>query len=387
MNLIRNEETENAIKVIASQYVLSTDEQKYIGNPIDLYGVCGLDDKAVNLMIEETKQKIFGNKVPEWFDEKKVPASIFATIYFPVFIQNCYSKLGGCAIAEDVMRSSIYLSADEMMNDPYMKNISVPEVRNGAFCLRKSALTKYDLFVLDNKQADDPYSLINIPVVACMDKDYDYPLLEENGQVWMSIAPNELVTMKDDLDAAEGNVLTFGLGLGYYPYLASLKDNVSHVTVVEKNKSVISLFEKYLLPQMETKDKITIVRDNAFTYLRNLKDGEFDCCFADIWVDSDDVDTYLKMKSASFAFEKTRFSFWLESRFIAIISLIMMQIIMNSYYGGPQSYLDSVRRGYPQAFKVANKILEHRPAAAGNELIDLLRQETILSELREIERN
>ena len=40
----------------------------------------------------------------------------------------------------------------------------------------------------------------------------------------MTITPDEIETMKEAVDQAFGNVLTFGLGLGYYAYMVSEKD-------------------------------------------------------------------------------------------------------------------------------------------------------------------
>ena len=67
----------------------------------------------------------------------------------------------------------------------------------------------------------------------------------------MTITPNEIETMKEAVDKASGNVLTFGLGLGYYAYMVSEKENVESVTIVDSNEDVIDLFKKYVLPQFK----------------------------------------------------------------------------------------------------------------------------------------
>jgi AraC-like DNA-binding protein len=60
----------------------------------------------------------------------------------------------------------------------------------------------------------------------------------------MSITPNEIVTMREPVARASGRVLTLGLGLGYYAYMVHLKEDVTDVTVVEREQAVIDLFEK-----------------------------------------------------------------------------------------------------------------------------------------------
>lgn len=73
-----------------------------------------------------------------------------------------------------------------------------------------------------------------------------FPAVLENERIWMTITPNEIETMKEAVDKAFGNVLTFGLGLGYYAYMVSEKVNVESITVVEKIKmSLIYLINMY----------------------------------------------------------------------------------------------------------------------------------------------
>ena len=66
--------------------------------------------------------------------------------------------------------------------------------------------------------------------------------------------------------SAFGNVLTFGLGLGYYAYMVSEKESVESVTIVEMNEDVIQLFKKYVLPQFKNAEKIKIIKADAFEY-------------------------------------------------------------------------------------------------------------------------
>ena len=79
----------------------------------------------------------------------------------------------------------------------------------------------------------------------------------------MTITPNEIETMKEPVDEAFGHVLTFGLGLGYYAYMVSEKENVESITIVETNEDVIDLFNKYILPQFKNAHKIKIIQSRC----------------------------------------------------------------------------------------------------------------------------
>ena len=115
--------------------------------------------------------------------------------------------------------------------------------------------------------------------------------------------------MKKSISEATGNVLTYGLGLGYYAYMVSMKDNVESVTIVEKDKGIIDLFTRYILPQFKNKSKIKIINDDAFNYFK--KDIYYDYVFVDIWHDpSDGIDLYLKFKNLEK--DNIKYSYWIE---------------------------------------------------------------------------
>ena len=356
MKIIRSRKMDETISDLAVLCLLNLKEQEHIGNPIDIYGIQGVTDDFANQCVNKAERLFFRGKTPSWFKENKVPSSLLLEMYGTDFLSDCGDIKKGFTLLKNIMKECVYISTDEMETDPYIANISFPETAVGRYKFKSGILTKYDLFVLDNKYADTPLESIQIPVIACMDKDYRYPILEEDDNVWMSIAPNEIATMKSDIEAAYGNVLTFGLGLGYYPYIISRKENVSHVTVVEKSHDVADLFEKYLLPQMETKDKITIIRQDAFDYLEKLQDGIFDTCFSDIWISSDDVDTYLKMKLKCEKLKKTKASFWIEDRFISFISLIFIQMLLFEYFSFSIIDLGFLERSYPFTFHTVKKL-------------------------------
>ena len=126
--------------------------------------------------------------------------------------------------------------------------------------------------------------------------------------------PNETNTTKPALDKARGKVLTFGLGLGYFTYMAAIKPGVKSVTVVERSSDVIELFSKFVLPQFPDPQRIEIVQSDAFDFAeKRMKDGAYDSVFVDIWHDpSDGCDLYLKMKEYEYLLPDADFTYWVE---------------------------------------------------------------------------
>jgi hypothetical protein len=153
---------------------------------------------------------------------------------------------------------------------------------------------------------------------------------------WMAIKPNEIETMKEPIERAHGRVITFGLGLGYFTYMASLKKEVESVTVIERSEDVISLFKTHILPHFDNPEKINIVCADAFEYAKEQMPREnFDYAFVDLWRDtSDGVDMYIKMKKLEALSPKTHFEYWIEKSILVMIRKRIFASIMQSVEDG-----------------------------------------------------
>ena len=142
----------------------------------------------------------------------------------------------------------------------------------------------------------------------------------------MTVTPNEIETMAIPLEKAHGNIAVFGLGLGYYAYMVSEKKNVSHITIIERDKDAISLFREYLLPQFPNKNKICIVQADAFDYLNlEMKKESVDFAFVDLWHDvSDGLPLYLRLRKMEAAFPNTEFQYWIEPSMLIFLRSLFL---------------------------------------------------------------
>lgn len=234
-----------------------------------------------------------------------------------------------------VENGQIFHKNSKFDNNPYLLNIKFDNHHLGNFSLKKDRFSKYEVFVYNTGHTIN--DIINIPQIAAFDHRFSYPCIRENGDTWMSITPNEILTMENEIQAAHGNVLTLGCGMGYFAYMASEKDNVESVTIVESSDDVINLFSQYILPQFQYKNKIKIIKADALDYMNKLNDGEYDYCFADIWIGSYDIEPYLKLKQICRKFKVTDISYWIESSIIKTCLEIFVEIIVHK---NPEEYID-----------------------------------------------
>lgn len=219
----------------------------------------------------------------------------------------------------------------EFNNNPYLNALKNVTFDDGDWCLKQKSMKAYSLFPYEEEYhyGDNASLKMNL---GFFDQDYAYPTISLDDQEWMSLNPFEIRTMQIPLALAKGKVLTLGLGLGYYAYMAHLKEDVKEVHIVEMDLDLIKAFNQYLLPLFPYKEKIHIHKADAFFFINNIKDKEYDFIFADLWHDaSDGLPAYLKLKKAFNAFKYTRCTYWIEGSLISYLRLLTIGVIKDEY--------------------------------------------------------
>ena len=216
-------------------------------------------------------------------------------------------------------RSVVRLEPEKYLNNPYYKNIKIPDVKDGDWEFKNECYPAYRGVISADMIIDEDFT--EVPPLGFFEEDFPFPAVLEGGNEWMTLTPVDLDTSEDAIAAARGRVVTFGLGLGYFAYMASEKPEVESVTVVELSPKVIELFERHILPQFPHREKIKIVNADAFEYAEGIMPSEsFDFAFVDTWRDaSDGAPMYKKMKALEHLSPTTEFSYWIESFLISRI--------------------------------------------------------------------
>jgi hypothetical protein len=101
-------------------------------------------------------------------------------------------------------------------------------------------------------------------------------------KIWMKNNKFSILELQSQVDDAYGNVLIGGLGLGIVALLVASKDNVSSVTVIEKDARVIKLFES----QGFNTSKIKIISEDLYKHV-----GEYNVALFDHYNRSDEIST------------------------------------------------------------------------------------------------
>ncbi len=202
---------------------------------------------------------------------------------------------------------------DRYKNDPYVKRIAGRQIKADTWCYETKEYPPFRAAVADDVETDANF-LERMPL-CFFDGRFSFFCVSENGNEWMTLTPVDIDTCQEAIAAAHGRVITFGLGLGYYAFMAAEKAEVESVTVVEKSHEVIEAFRAGLLPHFPHPEKITIVEADAFEYAKKVMPHEhFDLAFVDTWRDAGDgLPMYLRMKPLEKLNPNTKFLYWIEN--------------------------------------------------------------------------
>ena len=213
------------------------------------------------------------------------------------------------------------LDIADYIDNPYLKNIRFPDAATKHWRFTHYTYRPYEAFICNDIRMEP--DLREIPQAGYFRERFRYPAVEQDGREWMAVKPSEIETMRGAIGIVKGKVVTFGLGLGYFAFMASSKQDVESVDIVERDEEVIDLFSKHILPQFPERDKIRIIRSDAFDFMHHeMECGCYDHAFVDLWHDTaDGLELYLRAKKEENYLKskgiETMFSYWVEESLLS----------------------------------------------------------------------
>lgn len=261
------------------------------------------------------------------------------------------------------------LSYEEYSKNPYYQIVRPHSKKEGDVYLNSHFYEPNQGFVYDEISCDEKYFEERTPF-GFFAKRFPFLALDENNTTWMSVTPHEINTMEKPIAEAHGHVITLGLGLGYYAFMVSNKDNVSKVSIVEMNPKIIDIFKKEILPFFPHPEKIEIIEGDAYSFLDSSFEGDY--LFADLWhMPEDGLPMYTKMLPFEEKHPSTHFAYWIEKSMLALIRRAIMILI-------DEEMLESVDENYLRESSFSDHLI--------NQIHFILKDKEIssLEEIREL---
>ena len=260
------------------------------------------------------------------------------------------------------------LNPSDYINNSYVKAIKKTG-RKGKYALKFIDYAPYQLFAYDDIKINGykEYSQIGY-----FDHKFSYLALTEGGNIWMSLNPNEIETMKPYINKAKGNVLVLGLGMGYVPFMLSLKNCVKSITIIEKDQEIINLFNELICPSFVNKEKIKIIKGDAIEFARkSQKEGTYDYIFADLWHDPEDgLPLFIALKQIN-----KNIDCWLEVSMYALLRRCMVTLLEEQLNGLKE---EDYRFAKTYTDKVINTFYQKTKNLSIERLDDLLSDDSLL---------
>ena len=268
------------------------------------------------------------------------------------------------------------LNPSDYKDNYYRNHIRPQPFKSSGYELTYLKYKPYQLFPYDDILVTENF--VEVSQNGYFTQEFPYLAVLKNDVVWMSTDPNEINTMKKDIDKAKGHVLAFGLGLGYFPIMCAIKSEVNKVTIVEKDQKIIGIFKKHILPLFEYKDKIEIINDDAFSFIK--KDmNKYDFLFIDIWHNAEDgLPLYLRFKKELRNYHKP-IAYWLEKSLIAMYRRCLLTIIEENLLGYTDKNYQKAKNDYD---KIINDLYYKTKGLSLNsmdEIIEILQDNYLLS--------
>ena len=260
------------------------------------------------------------------------------------------------------------LNPNDYINNSYVKAIKKTG-RKGKYALKFIDYAPYQLFAYDDIKINGykEYSQIGY-----FDHKFSYLALTEGSNIWMSLNPNEIETMKPYINKAKGNVLVLGLGMGYVPFMLSLKNCVKSITIIEKDQEIINLFNELIYPSFVNKEKIKIIKGDAIEFARkSQKEGTYDYIFADLWHDPEDgLPLFVALKQIN-----KNIDCWLEVSMYALLRRCMVTLLEEQLNGLKE---EDYRFAKTYTDKVINTFYQKTKNLSIERLDDLLSDDSLL---------
>ena len=268
-----------------------------------------------------------------------------------------------------ILNNLTRLEANDYLSNPYVKAIKNVG-KNKKYALKYIDYEPYQLFAYDDIQMKGYEEHSRIGYFA---NKFSYLALTQGNNIWMSLNPNEIETMKPYIAKAKGDVLVLGLGMGYVPFMMANKEEVKSITIVEKDPEIISLFKEFIWPNFVNKNKIKIMQDDAINYTK--KNNKFDYIFADLWHDPEDgLPLFVELKRID-----RNIDCWLEVSLYQMLRRCMITLLEEQLNGLKE---DSYKFAKTYTDKVINKMYQNTKNLHlynEDDLCNLLKDDNLLS--------
>lgn len=226
-----------------------------------------------------------------------------------------------------------YKDGNRYVDNVYLNLLIQLKKENSSLPYSLDYIKPYEIFLSGDSYLQTDSNLYYI-FLGFSNKEITYPIFSFSNHRKQMLLPRVIDSTYLQLKIIKGKILILGLRDGYFTFMSSLNEKVKEITVVEHDQEIINFFEKYVLPKCENRNKIKIINEDAFNYLDDVKDHDYDYIFGNIWTNAfTGVTKYLKLKSRLDSYKYTRCMYFMEESIVTELGMSLTNAILS----GPES--------------------------------------------------
>lgn len=241
-------------------------------------------------------------------------------------------------ILDNLLWDCHLLSLEEFSTNRYLRILNNIEFATNKSRLTHETIPAFCLFKSFEEYAFGDQMALKL---ACgfFDQKFTHPVLYLHQEKRLSLNPLEIKATEIPILVAKGKVLNLGLKLGYFAYMATLKEEVTELHIVEEDRQLIALFKQFLLPRFNHPEKIHIHHAKTLEFVRHIKDGDYDYIYIDLWQEAEEgIGLYLSLKKLLYSFNLTKHFYWLENSIITQLRLLVIDVLKDTYLQKESKY-------------------------------------------------
>lgn len=131
--------------------------------------------------------------------------------------------------------------------------------------------------------------------------NYNFKMIRNGNEGVMDSSDFEVLTNKHFLDNAVGDIIVFGLGMGFIIFPLLQDPTVTSIKIVEYDQEVID-YVGSIVKHYDIDNKVTIVLGDVKTYHQMVSDEFYDFIYIDYWDNLNNA-AYNEMEQYSILYE------------------------------------------------------------------------------------
>jgi hypothetical protein len=261
--------------------------------------------------------------------------------------------------------------------DDYYQRVHPSAFQSKGWSLFYDAYEPFEGFVYDELSID-PLNFKETTRFGYFTERFPFLALSQEGKTWMSVTPHEINTMQSQIDEAKGKTITFGLGLGYYAYEVLKKADVSSVTVIEKDPTLIAFFKERILPFFPNKEKFHLIEEDAYHYAAKMGKEHYTYAFVDLWhLPEDGLPLYIRMRGLEKKSPNTTFAYWVEPSLLSLLRRAFLILLQEEMNGSKDSDYDFAATESDALVNHLHRLLKKEEITSYQQIYSLLQDDSL----------